>query len=185
MVTGRCPGRINRVAWALAASIAIGGTTLSFAQPNPLDGGGGGKDQPADKTAPAGSASYAGTFSGDGMTLTLQPTDGAGRSYRGTLTFNGVDVGSSGNYQVQVDYLDGTAGTTGRSTTVTVNGTAVQTFADTPTGSFQNPGSVTLSLPLKAGSNTIELSYPSAYAPDFDAVTVPTARRTRVGICSD
>ncbi len=93
----------------------------------------------------------------------------------GTLTFNGVDVGSSGNYQVQVDYLDGTSGTTGRSTTVTVNGTAVQTFADTPTGSFQNPGSVTLSLPLKAGSNTIEFSYASAYAPDFEAVTVPTA----------
>jgi hypothetical protein len=93
----------------------------------------------------------------------------------GTLTFNGVDVGSAGNYQVQIDYLDGTSGTTGRSTTVSVNGTAVQTFTDTPTGSFQNPGSVTLSLPLKAGSNTIEFSDASAYAPDFEAVTVPTA----------
>lgn len=96
----------------------------------------------------------------------------------GTLTFNGVSVGSAGNYQVQIGYLDGTAGTTGRSTTVTVNGVAADTFTAAPTGSFQNPGSVTLSLPLKAGSNTIEFSDSSAYAPDFDAITVPTAPTT-------
>ncbi len=93
----------------------------------------------------------------------------------GTLTFNGVDVNSSGNYAVQIDYLDGTAGTTGRSTTITVNGTNVETLADTPTGSYQNPGSMTVSLPLSAGQNTIEFSNSSSYAPDFDAITVPTS----------
>jgi alpha-galactosidase len=93
----------------------------------------------------------------------------------GTLSFNNVDVNSSGNYAVQVDYLDGTSGTTGRSSTITVNGTAVGTLTDTPTGSFQNPGSTTLSLPLDAGKNTIEFSNSSAYAPDFDAITVPTS----------
>jgi alpha-galactosidase len=94
----------------------------------------------------------------------------------GTLTFNNVSASAAGNYQVQIDYLDGTAGsTTGRSSTITVNGTAVQTLSYTPTGSFANPGAVTVSLPLKSGSNTIEFSNASAYAPDFEAITVPNA----------
>ncbi|HEX4787030.1 MAG TPA: CBM35 domain-containing protein [Actinospica sp.] len=94
----------------------------------------------------------------------------------GTLTFNNVTASSAGNYQVQIDYLDGTSGsTTGRSSTITVNGTAVQTLTYTPTGSFANPGAVTVSLPLKSGSNTIEFSNSSAYAPDFDAITVPSS----------
>ena len=93
----------------------------------------------------------------------------------GTLTFNGVDASSAGNYEVQIDYLDGTAGTTGRSSTLTVNGTNVGTLTDTPTGSFQNPGSTTVSVPLNAGQNTIEFSNSSAYAPDFDAISVPTS----------
>ena len=97
----------------------------------------------------------------------------------GTLTFNGVTASSAGNYQVQIDYLDGTSGTTtGRSSTITVNGTAVQTLTYTPTGSFANPGAVTVSLPLKAGSNTVEFSDSSAYAPDFEAITVPSAPST-------
>ncbi|HET9171062.1 MAG TPA: CBM35 domain-containing protein [Actinospica sp.] len=92
----------------------------------------------------------------------------------GTLTFNNVNVSTAGNYEVQLGYLDGTSGTTGRSTTFTVDGAAAGSVTDTPTGSFANPGSMTVSLPLKAGSNTIELSNASAYAPDFDAITVPT-----------
>jgi hypothetical protein len=96
----------------------------------------------------------------------------------GTLTFTNVDVPTSGNYAVQVDYLDGTSGTVGRSATITVNGTANQTFTFTPTGSFSNPGSATVSLPLNAGENTIEFSNASAYAPDFEAITVPSAAIT-------
>ena len=92
----------------------------------------------------------------------------------GTLTFNNVNVSTAGNYEVQIGYLDGTSGTVGRSSTITVNGTSAGTVTYTPTGSFANPGSTTVSLPLKAGSNTIEFSNSSAYAPDFDAVTVPT-----------
>jgi alpha-galactosidase len=96
----------------------------------------------------------------------------------GTLTFNDVDVSASGNYPVQIGYLDGTSGTVGRSATITVNGTPVDTLAFTPTGSFQNPGSVTVALPLNAGENTIELSNASAYAPDFESITVPAAATT-------
>ncbi|MGD0557668.1 MAG: CBM35 domain-containing protein [Streptosporangiaceae bacterium] len=98
----------------------------------------------------------------------------------GTLTFNNVDVSASGNYAVQIGYLDGTSGTVGRSATITVNGTAVETLAFTPTGSFQNPGSVTVSLPLTAGENTVEFSNSSAYAPDFEDITVPAAATTSV-----
>ncbi|WP_307846787.1 alpha-galactosidase D [Actinospica durhamensis] len=96
----------------------------------------------------------------------------------GTLTFNNVQASTAGNYEVQLTYLDGTSGIVGRSATITVNGTAVETLAFTPTGSFANPGTVTVSLPLKAGANTIELSDASAYAPDFAAATVPTAPTT-------
>jgi hypothetical protein len=98
----------------------------------------------------------------------------------GTLTFNNVDVATAGNYAVQIDYLDGTSGTVGRSATISVNGSANQTLTFIPTGSFQNPGSVTASLPLAAGENTIEFSNSSAYAPDFEAITVPSAATTSV-----
>jgi alpha-galactosidase len=96
----------------------------------------------------------------------------------GTLTFNNVSVSSAGNYAVQLDYLDGTSGTVGRSATVSVNGSAVSTLTFTPTGSFSNPGSMTVSLPLKAGANTVEFSNSSAYAPDFEAISVPSAAIT-------
>jgi alpha-galactosidase len=98
----------------------------------------------------------------------------------GTLTFNDVDVATAGNYAVQTDYLDGTSGITGRSATITVNGGAAQTVTFLPTGSFQDPGSVTVSLPLAAGENTIEFANSSAYAPDFEAITVPSAATTTV-----
>jgi hypothetical protein len=96
----------------------------------------------------------------------------------GTLTFTNVNAATSGNYQVQIGYLDGTSGTVGRSATISVNGATARTLTFTPTGSFQNPGSVTVSLPLKAGANTVEFSNSTAYAPDFEAITVPSAATT-------
>jgi Alpha galactosidase A/Alpha galactosidase C-terminal beta sandwich domain/Carbohydrate binding module (family 35) len=98
----------------------------------------------------------------------------------GTLTFDDVNVSAAGNYAVQIDYLDGTSGITGRSATISVNGSAVQTVTFIPTGSFQDPGSVTVSLPLTAGENTIEFGNSSAYAPDFEAITVPSAATATV-----
>jgi alpha-galactosidase len=98
----------------------------------------------------------------------------------GTLTFTGVNVAASGNYAVQADYLDGTSGTAGRSATITVNGSVAATLTFTPTGSFANPGPVTVSLPLRSGANTVEFSNASAYAPDFEAIVVPSAATTSV-----
>jgi hypothetical protein len=52
------------------------------------------------------------------------------------------------------------------------NGSASQTIVFTPTGSFSTPGTVTAYLPLSAGSNTVEFSDASAYAPDLNGITV-------------
>ena len=87
----------------------------------------------------------------------------------GTLAFNGVNVASSGTYQVTIAYLDGV----GRQATISVNGGPPQTVSFTPTGSFDTVGTVTLPLQLTAGSNTIEFANPTAYAPDFDRIIVP------------
>jgi hypothetical protein len=83
-----------------------------------------------------------------------------------------VTASAAGVFPVQIVYCDGTSGTTGRSATFTVNGVVVQTNVFTPTGGFSTPGTVTDYLPLKAGSNTVEISNGSAYAPDFNAIVV-------------
>ena len=90
-----------------------------------------------------------------------------------TLTFNGVNATAAGTYPVTIAYCDGSGGTTGRSATITVNGTTVSTLTFTPTGGFGDVGTTTVNLPLQAGSNTIEFANPTGYAPDFDAVIVP------------
>jgi hypothetical protein len=91
----------------------------------------------------------------------------------GTLTFNGVTAPSAGTYQVTIAYCDGSA--TGRQATVSVNGGAAQTLSFTPTGSFTTVGTMTVALPLSAGTNTIEFANPTAYAPDFDRIIAAAA----------
>jgi len=72
---------------------------------------------------------------------------------------------------VVVGYGDGSA--SGRQAVVSVNGGAGTTVQFTPTGGYSTPGTMTLSLALTAGSNTISFGNPSAYAPDFDDIVVP------------
>jgi chitinase len=89
----------------------------------------------------------------------------------GTLTVNGVSVSTAGTYAVTIAYCDGS--TSGRQATVSVNGGTAQTISFSPTGGFSTPGTKTVNLALAAGTNTIEFANPSAYAPDFDKITVP------------
>jgi chitinase len=89
----------------------------------------------------------------------------------GTLTFNGISVSTAGTYAVTIAYCDGS--TTGRQATVSVNGGTAQTLSFSPTGGFSTPGTKTVNLTLPAGTNTIQFANPSAYAPDFDKLTVP------------
>lgn len=86
----------------------------------------------------------------------------------GTLTFNNVSVPSDGAYNVTIAYLDGE----GRQAYASVDGGAGQVLQFTSTGDFNTLGTKTIQLQLHSGSNTIELSNPSAYAPDFDRILV-------------
>jgi alpha-galactosidase len=91
----------------------------------------------------------------------------------GTLTFNNITVASTGTYQVQVAYVDGDAG---RTADISVNGgipTAVS-FAGTNNGNWSTPQTTTVPIHLNAGSNTIAFSNPTSWAPDIDAIIVPS-----------
>ena len=93
----------------------------------------------------------------------------------GTLTFSNVTVPAAGTYNVTLVYCDGSTGTTGRQADVSANGGAAQLVTFTPTGSFSTVGAMTVRLALNAGANTIELSNPSAFAPDFNEIAVAAA----------
>ena len=93
----------------------------------------------------------------------------------GTLTFNGVSAASSGDYQVTLVYLDGS--TTGRSALVSADGGATQSVSFLPTGDFNTIGTKTITVHLNAGANTIMLSNPTDFAPDFDRILVAVVPR--------
>ncbi|MCW2933262.1 MAG: glycoside hydrolase clan [Actinomycetia bacterium] len=88
----------------------------------------------------------------------------------GTLAFNNVTVPAAGTYNVTLVYCDGSA--TGRQADVSADGGTSQLVSFTPTGSFNTVGAVTVRLLLNAGTNTVELANPSAYAPDFNEIIV-------------
>jgi hypothetical protein len=87
----------------------------------------------------------------------------------GTVTVT-VNVPTAGTYPVTLVYCDGSA--TGRQADISVNGGASTLLSFTPTGSFSTIGAMTVSETLNAGSNTIEIGNPSAYAPNFNEVIV-------------
>ena len=90
----------------------------------------------------------------------------------GTLTFTGVAAPTAGDYDVTIYYLNGPPG---RDATVSVNGGPAQTLSFTPTADFNTVGTMMVSLHLAAGPNTVGFANPSAYAPDFDRITVAAA----------
>jgi Alpha-galactosidase len=87
----------------------------------------------------------------------------------GTLTFNKVTAPTTGSYTVVIYYLNGPPE---RDAMVSVNGDTPQTLSFTPTADFNTVGAMTVSLQLAAGNNTIKFSNPTAYAPDFDRISV-------------
>jgi Cellulase (glycosyl hydrolase family 5) len=89
----------------------------------------------------------------------------------GTLQFNAVQVSSSGTHTLTIFYIDGDAGRTAQ---MSINGATATTvtFHGTNDGNWNALQSMTLSVTLKAGSNTILFSNASASAPDFDRITV-------------
>ena len=84
------------------------------------------------------------------------------------LQFNGVSAATAGNYPLTIHYLSGAA----RSAQLSVNGGSAVTLNFASTGGWNTVGTLTTTVSLNAGSNTLKFSNSSAYAPDFDRVTV-------------
>lgn len=81
-----------------------------------------------------------------------------------TLTFTGVVAQVAGSTTVQIRYAAATA----RSLQVRVNGGSPQTVAFPVTADWNDISTLTLHLPLSAGSNTITLDSAGGYGPDVD-----------------
>jgi alpha-galactosidase len=84
-----------------------------------------------------------------------------------TVTFENVNVPVTGTYLMEVDYM--TQGP--RSFFVSINGNTAQEL-DLNGYSFGTPTNVVVPVKLSAGSNQIEFSNPSGYAPNLDSIVI-------------
>lgn len=83
------------------------------------------------------------------------------------LQFNNVNA-TAGAHQVTIFYASGE----NRSLTASVNGAAATTVNTPSTGGWNTIGSVTTTLSLTAGSNTIRIANPTGWSPDIDRIVV-------------
>jgi DUF1680 family protein len=83
------------------------------------------------------------------------------------LQFNNVNT-TSGAHQLTVFYASGET----RSLTVSVNGGTAVSASAPSTGGWDTVGSVTLTLTLAAGANTVRIGNTSGWAPDIDRIVV-------------
>jgi len=111
--------------------------------------------------AAASSAGFCGNCSG------LASVGNLGGSPQSAVTFEDVTVPVAGTYQMEVDYM--TQGQ--RSFFVSVNG---NTATELPLNgySFGTPTNKVIQVALHAGSNQIEFSNPTNYAPNLDSITI-------------
>ncbi|WP_432992213.1 carbohydrate-binding protein [Dactylosporangium sp. CA-233914] len=84
------------------------------------------------------------------------------------LRFNNVTAAAAGSKTVRIYYASGAA----RSVTLTVNGAAGATVSTPSTGGWDTVGSVTATVTLQAGNNTIQLGNATGWAPDIDRIVV-------------
>ncbi len=140
------------------------------AQINSVNGGGGGN----------GGSSYeaessANTLGGRAVIAACSGCSGSKKvgniGKGGTLQFNNVRASSAGTHTLIISYIDGDAG---RSAQMSVNGTAPTTlsFHGTNDANWNVVRTLTVSVSLNAGNNTIKFSNAAASAPDFDLITV-------------
>ena len=87
----------------------------------------------------------------------------------GTVTFNNVQVNTTGAYTLAINYASGEV----RNADMSVNGGTTTFLNFASTGSFSIVKQVDVTVNLKAGANTIEFSNPNGWAPDFDRITLP------------
>jgi hypothetical protein len=92
-----------------------------------------------------------------------------GNLYQGSsLQFNGVEVASTGNYQVTVSYISGDP----RSVQVSANGGTSETYDFPKTPDWNTVNTYVIPLALVAGSNTIQFADGNGYSPDLDKIVV-------------
>nr|BFE58530.1 hypothetical protein GCM10020063_030560 [Dactylosporangium thailandense] len=91
-----------------------------------------------------------------------------GNGSANALRFNNVTAAAAGSRTVRVYYAAGSA----RSVTLTVNGTTGPTVSTPSTGGWDTVGSVTATVTLNAGANTIQLGNTTGWAPDIDRIVV-------------
>jgi alpha-galactosidase len=86
------------------------------------------------------------------------------------LQFNNVNVPTTGSYPITIYYVSGEA----RSASMSINGGTGASISFPASGSgWTTVGSLTITVTLNAGNNTIRFSNSTAYAPDFDRIVVP------------
>ncbi|HLZ58605.1 MAG TPA: alpha-galactosidase [Ktedonosporobacter sp.] len=140
-------------------------------------GSGGGTPTP---TPNPGTTSYeaessANTLAGGAKVATCSACSGGQKvgfvGKGGTLQFNSVSKSMAGSYTLTIYYVDGDAG---RTANMSVNGgTATSiTFHGTNDSNWNFVQHLTVTVNLNAGNNTILFSNPTAWAPDFDRITV-------------
>jgi alpha-galactosidase len=131
--------------------------------------GDGNEPYPAFSVYEAENATLSGSASGGfcGNCSGLASVGNLGGSPQSAVTFENVNVPATGTYQLEIDYM--TQGQ--RSFFVSVNG---NTAKELPLNgySFGTPTSKVIQVPLHAGSNQIEFSNPSNYAPNLDSITI-------------
>lgn len=88
-----------------------------------------------------------------------------------SLQFHNVSVSSAGTFTLTIYYLDGD---TGRGAQLSVNSGSASTlnFPGTNDNNWNVVQSITTTVTLNAGNNTITLASPTGWAPDFDRITL-------------
>jgi|GEM_PF-517598 len=115
------------------------------------------------------------TFAGNTKVATCPACSGGkrvgsvGNGAGNTLTFNHVSVPTAGSYTLTIAYTNGDTVT--RSASMSINGgTAVTVGNFTPTADANTVNTITTTVALNAGTNTITFGNSSYWAPDFDKI---------------
>jgi hypothetical protein len=106
-----------------------------------------------------------------------------GNGTANTLTFTGIRAARTGTYRVMVSYADNDRAGSGnynsnlidRAFTVTTSAGTSETAYARNTYSWDQFDTIEVTVRLDAGLNTIALGNPTAYAPNFDKITVAPA----------
>lgn len=95
-----------------------------------------------------------------------------GNNGKNYLTMKNITVQKDGNYEVEILYFNGEKNA--RMLDLSINGGEVLSIHCYSTGGWDTYGSISLIVPLKAGSNSIKLTTlpGNGWAPDLDAIIV-------------